>query len=71
MLTPLDIQKKEFRRRLRGYCEEEVDEFWTKSWKTMKCCTGKMLALKMKSLDLRKKQTVTRTWKRRYAIPWY
>ncbi|HKM39228.1 MAG TPA: DivIVA domain-containing protein [bacterium] len=27
MLTPLDIQKKEFRRRLRGYCEEEVDEF--------------------------------------------
>ena len=27
MLTPLDIQKKEFRRRLRGYSEEEVDEF--------------------------------------------
>lgn len=27
MLTPLDIQKKEFRRRLRGYCEDEVDEF--------------------------------------------
>ena len=27
MLTPLDIQKKEFRRRLRGYSEDEVDEF--------------------------------------------
>lgn len=27
MLTPLDIQKKEFRRRLRGYSETEVDEF--------------------------------------------
>lgn len=27
MLTPLDIQNKEFRRRLRGYCENEVDEF--------------------------------------------
>lgn len=27
MLTPLDIQKKEFHRRLRGYSEAEVDEF--------------------------------------------
>ncbi|MGI6129381.1 MAG: DivIVA domain-containing protein [bacterium] len=27
MLTPLDIQKKEFRRRLRGYSEDEVDDF--------------------------------------------
>lgn len=27
MLTPLDIQKKEFHRRLRGYSEVEVDEF--------------------------------------------
>ncbi|MGI6604542.1 MAG: DivIVA domain-containing protein [bacterium] len=27
MLTPLDIQKKEFHRRLRGYSETEVDEF--------------------------------------------
>mgnify|MGYP000975480576 CR=1 FL=1 len=27
MITPLDIQKKEFRRGLRGYREEEVDAF--------------------------------------------
>ncbi|BAF60005.1 MAG: DivIVA domain-containing protein [Pelotomaculum sp.] len=27
MLTPLDIQKKEFRRAFRGYSEEEVDSF--------------------------------------------
>ncbi|NLI12868.1 DivIVA domain-containing protein [Pelotomaculum propionicicum] len=27
MLTPLDIQKKEFRRVFRGYSEEEVDSF--------------------------------------------
>ncbi|TYO95875.1 DivIVA domain-containing protein [Desulfallas thermosapovorans] len=27
MLTPLDIQKKEFRRSFRGYNEEEVDKF--------------------------------------------
>lgn len=27
MLTPLDIQKKEFRRAFRGYSEEEVDAF--------------------------------------------
>jgi len=27
MLTPLDIQNKEFRRSLRGYSEQEVDEF--------------------------------------------
>ncbi|MCF8010604.1 MAG: DivIVA domain-containing protein [Clostridiales bacterium] len=27
MLTPLDVQNKEFRRALRGYNEEEVDEF--------------------------------------------
>ena len=27
MLTPLDIQKKEFRRTFRGYSEEEVDSF--------------------------------------------
>ena len=27
MLTPLDIQKKEFRRAWRGYCEEEVNTF--------------------------------------------
>ncbi|RJQ25942.1 MAG: DivIVA domain-containing protein [Peptococcaceae bacterium] len=27
MLTPLDIQKKEFRRAFRGYNEEEVDSF--------------------------------------------
>ncbi len=27
MLSPLDIQKKEFRRAFRGYCNEEVDSF--------------------------------------------
>jgi cell division initiation protein len=27
VITPLDIQKKEFRRGLRGYREEEVDAF--------------------------------------------
>lgn len=27
MLTPLDIQKQEFSRKFRGYCDEEVDTF--------------------------------------------
>ena len=27
MLTPFDIQEKEFSRSVRGYREEEVDEF--------------------------------------------
>lgn len=27
VLTPLDIEKKEFKRSFRGYCEEEVDDF--------------------------------------------
>lgn len=26
-LTPMDINNKEFKRVLRGYCPEEVDEF--------------------------------------------
>ncbi len=30
MLTPLEIQKKVFRRVFRGYCEEEVDSFLDK-----------------------------------------
>lgn len=27
-LTPLDIHNKEFARRLRGYDEDQVNEFW-------------------------------------------
>lgn len=28
MITPLEIQNKEFRRGIRGYKEDEVDEFF-------------------------------------------
>lgn len=30
MITPLEIQNKEFRRGIRGYKEDEVDEFLDK-----------------------------------------
>ena len=35
-LTPLDIHNKEFARRIRGYDEDEVNEFWIRLLRIMK-----------------------------------
>jgi len=52
MITPLDIQNKEFRRSLRGYNEEEVDEFLDEVMKDFEKIYKENLELKDKILVL-------------------
>lgn len=52
MITPLDIQNKEFRRSLRGYNEEEVDEFLDEVMKDFEKLYKENMELKDKILVL-------------------
>ena len=48
MITPIEIQNKEFRRTFRGYNEEEVDEF-------LKIITDDFQSLYRENMDLQEK----------------
>lgn len=52
-LTPLDIEKKEFRRTFRGYSEEEVDEFLDSIIQDYEALYRENLDLKDKNQNLR------------------
>lgn len=43
MLKPMDIHNKEFKKSMRGYDAEEVDEFLVKLSLIMKKCSGKLI----------------------------
>ena len=45
MLTPVDINKKEFRRAMRGYHEDEVDKFLDQLARDYEQCLRKNLDL--------------------------
>nr|WP_236878574.1 DivIVA domain-containing protein [Clostridioides difficile] len=46
MLTPIEIENKEFKKGLRGYRDEEVDEFLDIIRKIMNLYVGKIQLLK-------------------------
>jgi len=52
MITPLDIQNKEFRRSIRGYNEAEVDEFLDEVMKDFEKLYKENMELKDKILVL-------------------
>ena len=59
MITPIEIQNKEFRRTFRGYNEEEVDEF-------LKIITDDFQSLYRENMDLQEKVTLYQEQVSRY-----
>ena len=51
MITPIEIQNKEFRRAFRGYSEDEVDDF-------LKIVTEDFESLYKENMDLKEKVNV-------------
>ena len=59
MITPIEIQNKEFRRAFRGYSEDEVDDF-------LKIVTEDFEALYKENMDLQEKVTLYQEQVSRY-----
>ena len=59
MITPIEIQNKEFRRSFRGYSEDEVDDF-------LKIVTEDFEALYKENMDLQEKVTLYQEQVSRY-----
>ena len=59
MITPIEIQNKEFRRAFRGYSEDEVDDF-------LKIVTEDFEALYKENMDLQEKVTLYQEHVSRY-----
>ena len=59
MITPIEIQNKEFRRAFRGYSEDEVDDF-------LKIVTDDFEALYKENMDLQEKVTLYQEQVSRY-----